>query len=117
MKSVGRKGAGTHAQLRTALVLFLCTQVETIASVLGFSCAISFLHRFLYGLLHPYTSEPFPAPIYGTANGLVTLFSWTSGLIVQIIAACVGVDLGELVCDYGSGASCHTVRNWGRAAS
>ncbi|CAM1508394.1 Fc.00g052420.m01.CDS01 [Cosmosporella sp. VM-42] len=91
-KHIGRKGTGTIACLGTGVFLFLFTRAETNASVLGFSCAIAFFQNLVYGLLYSYTPELFPAPIRGTANGLVALFNRLSGLMAPIIAAYVGID-------------------------
>ncbi|KAL2863189.1 MFS transporter [Aspergillus lucknowensis] len=92
LKHLGRKGTGTFACLCTGVFLFLFTRASTSASVLGFTCAIAFFQNLVYGLLYSYTPELFPAPIRGTANGLVALFNRLSGLMAPIIAAYVGVD-------------------------
>ncbi|CAG8908086.1 unnamed protein product [Penicillium egyptiacum] len=92
LKHIGRKGTGTIACLGTGVFLFLFTRASTNASVLGFTCAIAFFQNLVYGLLYSYTPELFPAPIRGTANGLVALFNRLSGLMAPIIAAYVGVD-------------------------
>ncbi|KAL5342867.1 major facilitator superfamily domain-containing protein [Aspergillus crustosus] len=92
MKHIGRKGTGTLACICTGLFLFLFTRANTHAAVLGFTCAIAFFQNLVYGLLYSYTPELFPAPIRGTANGLVALFNRLSGLMAPIIAAYVGVE-------------------------
>ncbi|OAQ83849.1 membrane transporter [Purpureocillium lilacinum] len=92
MRRIGRKGTGTLACLGTGVFLFLFTRAQTSASVLGFSCAIAFFQNLVYGLLYSYTPELFPAPIRGTANGLVAVFNRMSGLMAPIIAAYVGID-------------------------
>lgn len=92
MKRIGRKGTGTIACLATGVFLFLFTRASTPASVLGFSCAIAFFQNLVYGLLYSYTPELFPAPVRGTANGLVALFNRLSGLMAPIIAAYIGID-------------------------
>lgn len=92
MKRIGRKGTGTLACLGTGIFLFLFTRADSKASVLGFSCAIAFFQNLVYGLLYSYTPELFPAPIRGTANGLVAVFNRFSGLMAPIIAAYVGID-------------------------
>ncbi|KAK1526996.1 MFS transporter, metabolite:H+ symporter [Colletotrichum costaricense] len=92
LKGIGRKGTGTIACLSTGVFLFLFTRATTQAGVLGFSCAIAFFQNLVYGLLYSYTPELFPAPVRGTANGLVALFNRLSGLIAPIIAAYVGID-------------------------
>lgn len=92
MKRVGRKGTGTVACLGTGLFLFLFTRAKTSASVLGFSCVIAFFQNLVYGLLYSYTPELFPAPIRGTANGLVAVFNRLSGLVAPIIAAYIGIN-------------------------
>lgn len=92
MKRIGRKGTGTFACLCTGVFLFLFTRASTPASVLGFSCAIAFFQNLVYGLLYSYTPELFPAPVRGTANGLVAMFNRLSGLMAPIIAAYIGID-------------------------
>ncbi|KAJ0415034.1 major facilitator superfamily domain-containing protein [Aspergillus carlsbadensis] len=91
-KHLGRKGTGTLACLCTGVFLFLFTRATTNASVLGFTCAIAFFQNLVYGLLYSYTPELFPAPVRGTANGLVALGNRLSGLMAPIIAAYVGVE-------------------------
>ena len=91
MKRIGRKGTGTLACFGTGIFLFLFTRAQSSASVLGFSCAIAFFQNLVYGLLYSYTPELFPAPIRGTANGLVAVFNRFSGLMAPIIAAYVGI--------------------------
>jgi MFS family permease len=92
MKQVGRKGTGAIACIGTAIFLFLFTRATSQAGVLGFSCAIAFFDNLVYGLLYAYTPELFPAPVRGTANGLVALFNRLSGLMAPIIAAYVGIN-------------------------
>jgi hypothetical protein len=92
MKRMGRKGTGTLACLGTGVFLFLYTRAGSAAAVLGFSCAIAFFQNLVYGLLYSYTPELFPAPVRGTANGLVAVFNRLSGLMAPIIAAYVGID-------------------------
>ena len=92
LKRVGRKGTGTLACLGTGVFLFLFTRANSEAAILGFTCSIAFFQNLVYGLLYSYTPELFPAPIRGTANGLVALFNRLSGLMAPIIAAYVGVD-------------------------
>ncbi|KAM0545347.1 hypothetical protein ACHAPJ_011419 [Fusarium lateritium] len=92
LKGIGRKGTGTFACLSTGVFLFLFTRANTQAGVLGFTCAIAFFQNLVYGLLYSYTPELFPAPVRGTANGLVAVFNRLSGLIAPIIAAYVGID-------------------------
>ncbi|KAJ4252385.1 hypothetical protein NW762_010983 [Fusarium torreyae] len=92
LKGIGRKGTGTFACLSTGVFLFLFTRATTQAGVLGFTCAIAFFQNLVYGLLYSYTPELFPAPVRGTANGLVAVFNRLSGLIAPIIAAYVGID-------------------------
>lgn len=92
LKSIGRKGTGTIACLGTGVFLFLFTRATSEAGVIGFTCAIAFFQNLVYGLLYSYTPELFPAPVRGTANGLVALFNRLSGLMAPIIAAYVGVD-------------------------
>lgn len=92
LKRVGRKGTGTLACIGTGIFLFLFTRAESTAGVLGFTCAIAFFQNLVYGLLYSYTPELFPAPIRGTANGLVAMFNRLSGLMAPIIAAYVGID-------------------------
>ncbi|KAF4947937.1 hypothetical protein FSARC_13856 [Fusarium sarcochroum] len=92
LKGIGRKGTGTFACLSTGVFLFLFTRATTQAGVLGFTCAIAFFQNLVYGLLYSYTPELFPAPVRGTANGLVAMFNRLSGLIAPIIAAYVGID-------------------------
>ncbi|KAF2108027.1 major facilitator superfamily domain-containing protein [Lophiotrema nucula] len=100
MKHIGRKGTGTIACICTGLFLFLFTRANTGASVLGFTCvtcAIAFFQNLVYGLLYSYTPELFPAPIRGTANGLVALFNRLSGLMAPIIAAYVSIETDTTV--------------------
>jgi hypothetical protein len=92
MKRIGRKGTGSLACILTGVFLFLFTRATSNAGVLGFSCAVAFFQNLVYGLLYSYTPELFPAPIRGTANGLVAVFNRISGLMAPIIAAYVGVD-------------------------
>lgn len=92
LKRIGRKGTGTIACIGTGVFLFLFTRATTNAGVIGFTCAIAFFQNLVYGLLYSYTPELFPAPIRGTANGLVALFNRLSGLMAPIIAAYVGID-------------------------
>lgn len=92
MKRVGRKGTGTLACIGTGLFLFLFTRADSSAGVLGFTCAIAFFQNLVYGLLYSYTPELFPAPVRGTANGLVAMFNRLSGLMAPIIAAYVGIE-------------------------
>ncbi|KAL4788942.1 major facilitator superfamily domain-containing protein [Aspergillus venezuelensis] len=92
VKYLGRKGTGSLACLCTGVFLFLFTRAETQSAVLGFTCAIAFFQNLVYGLLYSYTPELFPAPVRGTANGLVALFNRLSGLMAPIIAAYVGVE-------------------------
>lgn len=92
MKVMGRKGTGSLACICTGLFLFLFTRANSPAAVLGFTCAIAFFQNLVYGLLYSYTPELFPAPIRGTANGLVAMFNRMSGLMAPIIAAYVGID-------------------------
>lgn len=92
LKRVGRKGTGTIACLGTGVFLFLFTRASSEAAILGFTCSIAFFQNLVYGLLYSYTPELFPAPIRGTANGLVALFNRLSGLMAPIIAAYVGID-------------------------
>ena len=92
LKRVGRKGTGTIACIGTGVFLFLFTRASGTAGVLGFTCAIAFFQNLVYGLLYSYTPELFPAPIRGTANGLIAVFNRLSGLMAPIIAAYVGVD-------------------------
>jgi hypothetical protein len=92
LKRVGRKGTGSLACICTGVFLFLFTRTTTNAGVLGFTCAIAFFQNLVYGLLYSYTPELFPAPIRGTANGLVAVFNRISGLMAPIIAAYVGLD-------------------------
>lgn len=92
MKQIGRKGTGTIACLGTGVFLFLFTRASSEAGVLGFACAIAFFQNLVYGLLYSYTPELFPAPVRGTANGLVAMFNRLSGLMAPIIAAYVGID-------------------------
>lgn len=92
LKRVGRKGTGTIACLGTGVFLFLFTRANSEAAILGFTCSIAFFQNLVYGLLYSYTPELFPAPIRGTANGLVALFNRLSGLMAPIIAAYVGID-------------------------
>jgi MFS family permease len=92
MKRVGRKGTGTIACLGTGVFLFLFTRATSNAGVIGFTCAIAFFQNLVYGLLYSYTPELFPAPVRGTANGLVALFNRMSGLMAPIIAAYVGIE-------------------------
>lgn len=92
LKHIGRKGTGALACICTGLFLFLFTQANTNASVLGFTCAIAFFQNLVYGILYSYTPELFPAPVRGTANGLVAMFNRMSGLMAPIIAAYTGID-------------------------
>ncbi|KAH0443875.1 major facilitator superfamily transporter [Colletotrichum camelliae] len=92
MKRIGRKGTGTFACIGTGVFLFLFTRATTPAGVTGFTCAIAFFQNLVYGLLYSYTPELFPAPIRGSANGLVALLNRMSGLMAPIIAAYVGID-------------------------
>lgn len=92
MRRIGQKGTGTLACLDTAVFLFLFTRASSSAGILGFSCAIAFFQNLVYGLLYSYTPELFPAPIRGTANGMVALFDRLSRLMAPIIAAYVGID-------------------------
>lgn len=92
LKRIGRKGTGTIACLGTSVFLFLFTQANTSAGMVGFTCAISFFQNLVYGLLYSYTPELFPAPVRGTANGVVAVFNRLSGLMAPIIAAYVGID-------------------------
>ncbi|KAL4924016.1 MFS transporter [Aspergillus undulatus] len=91
-RHIGRKGTGSLACICTGLFLFLFTRATTDASVLGFTCAIAFFQNLVYGLLYSYTPELFPAPVRGTANGMVALFNRLSGLMAPIIAAYVGIE-------------------------
>ncbi|KAL4902712.1 hypothetical protein BDW74DRAFT_186678 [Aspergillus multicolor] len=91
-KHLGRKGTGTLACICTGVFLFLFTRAGSSQAVLGFTCAIAFFQNLVYGLLYSYTPELFPAPVRGTANGLVALGNRLSGLMAPIIAAYVGVD-------------------------
>ena len=92
LKHIGRKGTGTIACLGTGIFLFLFTRATGPAGVLGFTCAIAFFQNLVYGLLYSYTPELFPAPVRGTANGLIALFNRLSGLMAPIIAAYIGID-------------------------
>ncbi|KAF5007113.1 hypothetical protein FDECE_6544 [Fusarium decemcellulare] len=92
LKKVGRKGTGTFACIGTGVFLFLFTRANSEAGVLGFTCAIAFFQNLVYGLLYSYTPELFPAPIRGTANGLVAMFNRLSGLMAPIIAAYIGIE-------------------------
>lgn len=92
MKQIGRKGTGTIACLGTGVFLFLFTRASSEAGVIGFTCAIAFFQNLVYGLLYSYTPELFPAPVRGTANGLVAVFNRLSGLMAPIIAAYLGID-------------------------
>ncbi|KAM5351154.1 hypothetical protein ACJ41O_003877 [Fusarium nematophilum] len=92
LKKVGRKGTGTFACIGTGVFLFLFTRANSEAGVIGFTCAIAFFQNLVYGLLYSYTPELFPAPIRGTANGLVAMFNRLSGLMAPIIAAYVGIE-------------------------
>lgn len=92
MRHIGRKGTGTIACISTGVFLFLFTRASTNAAVLGFTCAIAFFQNLVYGLLYSYTPELFPAPVRGTANGLVAMFNRLSGLMAPIIAAYTGVE-------------------------
>lgn len=62
------------------------------SAVLGFTCAISFFRKLVYGLRYSYTQELFPAPIRGTGKGLVMLLNRVSGLMAPIIATYVGIE-------------------------
>ncbi|KAJ0346843.1 hypothetical protein KNSL1_007120 [Colletotrichum chrysophilum] len=75
MKRIGRKDTGTFACVGTGVFLFLFTRATTPAGVTGFTCAIAFFQNLVYGLLYSYTPELFPAPVRGSANGLVALFN------------------------------------------
>ncbi|PLB49714.1 MFS general substrate transporter [Aspergillus steynii IBT 23096] len=92
LKRIGRKGTGTLACLGTGIFLFLFTRASAEAGVIGFTCAIAFFQNLVYGLLYSYTPELFPAPVRGTANGLVALFNRLSGLMAPIIAAYIGIE-------------------------
>lgn len=92
LKRVGRKGTGTIACIGTGVFLFLFTRATGEAGVIGFTCAIAFFQNLVYGLLYSYTPELFPAPVRGTANGMVAMFNRLSGLMAPIIAAYVGID-------------------------
>lgn len=92
LKRIGRKGTGTIACIGTGVFLFLFTRATGEAGVVGFTCAIAFFQNLVYGLLYSYTPELFPAPVRGTANGLVAVFNRLSGLMAPIIAAYVGID-------------------------
>lgn len=92
LKRIGRKGTGTLACIGTGIFLFLFTRATNSAGVIGFTCAIAFFQNLVYGLLYSYTPELFPAPVRGTANGLVAMSNRMSGLVAPIIAAYVGVD-------------------------
>ncbi|KAI9043635.1 MFS transporter [Aspergillus affinis] len=92
LKRIGRKGTGTLACLGTGVFLFLFTCASSEAGVIGFTCAISFFQNLVYGLLYSYTPELFPAPVRGTANGLVAFFNRLSGLMAPIIAAYIGIE-------------------------
>ncbi|RSM02943.1 hypothetical protein CDV31_010684 [Fusarium ambrosium] len=92
LKKVGRKGTGTFACIGTGVFLFLFTRANSEAGIIGFTCAIAFFQNLVYGLLYSYTPELFPAPIRGTANGLVAMFNRLSGLMAPIIAAYVGIE-------------------------
>ncbi|KAG8361379.1 hypothetical protein FVEN_g767 [Fusarium venenatum] len=92
LKGIGRKGTGTIACISTGVFLFLFTRATTQAGILGFSCAIAFFQNLVYGLLYSYTPELFPAPVRGTANGLVAMLNRLSGLIAPMSAAYVGID-------------------------
>lgn len=92
LKRVGRKGTGTLACIGTGVFLFLFTRASNSAGVIGFSCAIAFFINLAYGLLYSYTPELFPAPVRGSANGLVAFANRLSGLMAPIIAAYVGID-------------------------
>lgn len=92
LKRIGRKGTGTLACVGTGVFLFLFTQASNSAGVLGFTCAIAFFQNLVYGLLYSYTPELFPAPVRGTANGLVAMSNRLCGLLAPIIAAYVGID-------------------------
>lgn len=92
MRRIGRKGTGSLACVGTGVFLLLFTRAGSSAGVLGFSCAIAFFQNLVYGLLYSYTPELFPAPVRGTANGLVAVFNRLSGLMAPIIAAYVGVE-------------------------
>lgn len=92
MRRVGRKGTGTLACLGTGVFLFLFTRATNSAGVIGFTCAVAFFINLAYGLLYAYTPELFPAPVRGSANGLVAFANRLSGLMAPIIAAYVGID-------------------------
>ncbi|KAF4469201.1 hypothetical protein FALBO_3899 [Fusarium albosuccineum] len=92
LKKVGRKGTGTFACIGAGVFLFLFTRANSETGVLGFTCAIAFFQNLVYGLLYSYTPELFPAPIRGTANGLVAMFNRLSGLMAPIIAAYIGIE-------------------------
>ncbi|KAI8656210.1 MFS domain-containing protein [Fusarium sp. Ph1] len=92
LKKIGRKGTGTFACIGTGVFLFLFTRANSEAGIIGFTCAIAFFQNLVYGLLYSYTPELFPAPIRGTANGLVAMFNRLSGLMAPIIAAYVGIE-------------------------
>lgn len=92
LRRIGRRGTGAIACLGTGVFLFLFTRAATGAAVVGFTCAVAFFQNLVYGLLYSYTPELFPAPVRGTANGLVAVFNRLSGLMAPIIAAYVGVD-------------------------
>lgn len=92
LKRIGRKGTGTLACVGTGVFLFLFTRATSSAGVVGFSCAIAFFINLAYGILYSYTPELFPAPVRGSANGLVAMFNRLSGLMAPIIAAYIGID-------------------------
>ncbi|KAF6808513.1 membrane transporter [Colletotrichum musicola] len=92
MRRIGRKGTGTFACIGTGVFLFLFTRATTPAGVTGFTCAVAFFQNLVYGILYSYTPELFPAPVRGSANGLVALFNRMGGLMAPIIAAYIGID-------------------------
>ncbi|EPE09768.1 sugar transporter [Ophiostoma piceae UAMH 11346] len=92
LEKFGRKGTGSLACIATGVFLFLYTRASSSAGVLGFSCAVAFFQNLVYGVLYSYTPELFPAPVRGTANGLVALANRLSGLMAPIIVAYVNVD-------------------------
>lgn len=92
MKHLGRKGTGALACICTGVFLFLYTQVNNPAGVLGLSCAISFFQFLVYALLYSYTPELFPAPIRGTGNGVMMTFNRLAGVMAPLIPAYMGID-------------------------